>query len=90
MRELFVGTRTVSDQDGQPHCFEYYVLIGQMEVGGHFACESYGVKIREPGVGTTSIPDLTVSTERIDALIELLIRNTVGPSSVRDVVEDWL
>ena len=37
MRELFVGTRTVPGEDGQTHRFEYYVLIGQMEVGHRFA-----------------------------------------------------
>lgn len=90
MRELFVGSRTTAGEDGQPHRFEYYVLIGQMEVGGHFACESYGVKVREAGGETAAIPDLTVNTERIDSLIELLTRNTVGPAGVRDVVDDWL
>ena len=90
MRELFEGSRTASGEDGQAHRFEYYVLIGQMEVGGRFACESYGVKVREAGGETAVIPDLTINTERIDSLMELLTRNTVGPAGVRDVVDDWL
>lgn len=90
MRELFVGTRTASGEDGQTHRFEYYVLIGQMEIAHRFACESYGVKVREPGGDMAAIPDLTVSTERIDSLLELLTRNTVGPAGLRDVVDDWL
>ena len=75
MRELFVGTRTVPGEDGQTH---------------RFACESYGVKVREAGGETAAIPDLTVDTRRIDALLELLTRNTVGPAGLRDVVDDWL
>ena len=90
MREMFVGTRTAPGEDGQTHRFEYYVLIGQMEVAHRFACESYGVKVREAGGETAAIPDLTVDTRRIDALLELLTRNTVGPAGLRDVVDDWL
>ncbi|WP_297717986.1 DUF6514 family protein [Intestinimonas sp.] len=90
MRELFVGARTASGEDGQTHHFAYYILIGQMEVAEHFACESYGVKIREMGGETAAIPDLTVNTERIDGLLELLTRNRVGPAGLRDVVDDWL
>lgn len=90
MRELFVGTRTASGEDGTTHRFEYYVTIGQMEVDHRFACESYGVKIREQGGETASLPDLTISTGRIDSLMELLTRNAVGPAGLRDVVDDWL
>ena len=90
MREMMVGARTASGEDGRQHRFEYFVLIGEMEVAGHLACESYGVKVRETGCETAAIPDLTVNTERIDSLMELLTRNTVGPAGVRDVVDDWL
>ena len=45
MRELFVETRTAVGEDGRLHSFDYYVVIGEMEVGGRFACESYGVKV---------------------------------------------
>ena len=36
------------------------------------------------------IPDLTVSAQRIDELMELLMDHQVGPAGLRDVVEDWL
>ena len=90
MREMFVGTRTAPGEDGQTHRFEYYVLIGQMEVAHRFACESYGVKVQEQGGDTAVIPDLTVSAQRIDELMELLMDHQVGPAGLRDVVEDWL
>ena len=90
MREMMVGARTASGEDGRQHRFEYFVLIGEMEVAGHLACESYGVKIRERGGDTAALPNLTVSAGRIDSLLTLLKRNTVGPAGVRDVVDDWL
>ena len=40
MRELFVERRTVRGEDGVSHCFDYYVVIGEMEVAGHFSGES--------------------------------------------------
>ena len=90
MRELYVETRTAVGEDGALHRFDYYVVVGEMEVGGRFSCESYGVKVQERGGGAALIPDITVSIPRIDALMELLTRNTVGPSSAREVVDDWL
>lgn len=90
MRELFVETRTAAGEDGIVHRFDYYVVVGEMEAGGRFSCESYGVKIQEQGGDGVVIPNLTVSVPRIDALMELLLRNTVGPASAREVVDDWL
>lgn len=55
MRELFVERRTVRGEDGVSHCFDYYVVIGEMEVAEHFSCESYGVKVAEQGVGGQDI-----------------------------------
>ena len=67
-----------------------YVVIGEMEVGGRFACESYGVKVAEQGGDIAVIPNITVSISRIDALVDRMLRNTVSPASARDVVDDWL
>lgn len=90
MRELFVETRTAKGEDGVVHAFDYYVVIGEMAVGNRFNCESYGIKVQERGGDTAVIPNITVSISRIDGLMELLMRNTVGPSSAQDVVNDWL
>lgn len=92
MRELFVETRDERGEDGASHRFEYYVLVDQMEVNGGFACESYGVKVAEPGETSesVSIPNITTSASRIDELVSLLIRNSVGPVGLGDVLSDWL
>ena len=90
MREMFVGTREEQGEDGSTVQCDYYVLIDQMEVGGSFACESYGVKVAEQGGDIAVIPNITVSISRIDALVDRMLRNTVSPASARDVVDDWL
>ena len=90
MRELFVETKRQDTGNG-PHSFDYYLLVDQMEVAEDLACESYGVKIARTGGGEeAAIPNITVSVSRIDALMELLTRNFVTPTALRDVVEDWL
>ena len=56
-----------------------------MELSGGLSCESYGVKVAGPGGEEASVPNITVSVERIDQLLELLRRNCVSPVTLRDV-----
>ncbi len=88
MKEMLVGNHEVETEGRRP--FEYYILVGQMEINGAFACESYGVKIVGPDGREAAVPDITISVSRIDELMELLRRNNVPPEHLRDVVEDWL
>jgi hypothetical protein len=90
MRELSVARRTARDETGQEHIYDYSILVGEMEVAPDFACESYGVRVREQGGDSGEVPNLTVSISRIDELMELLLRNTVTPCTLREVVDDWL
>ena len=92
MRELLVDTRREEGEDGSAHSFDYYVLVDQMEVSGGLACESYGVKIAPTGGADAgaAVPNITTSVSRIDALMELLTRNFVTPTTLKDVVTDWL
>ena len=89
MRELLVEDRRETGEDGRERRYRYYVLVGEMPVGG-LSCESYGVKVVGEDGEEAAVPDITISTSRIDALMELLIRNSVSPVTLRDVVDDWL
>ena len=90
MREMAVCTRGAEDQEGRARRYAYSILIDEMDVGP-FACESYGVKIREEGTGQTAVaPHVTTSIPRIDELMDLLTRNTVTPAGLGDVLADWL
>ena len=89
MRELLVEDRRETGEDGRERRYRYYVLVGEMPLGG-LSCESYGVKVVGEDGEEASVPDITVSAGRIDALLELLSRNSVSPAALRDVIDDWL
>lgn len=90
MRELLVDSRRVTDETGGTRTFDYAILIGEQDTGPFF-CESYGVKIAERGSGNLSlVPNVTTSAARIDELMDLLLRNTVLPGHLVDVIADWL
>lgn len=91
MRELFIGRREEAGEEGAVYRFDYYILIGQMEFQNNLFCESYGIKVLSPDTQEAeAIPNITVSTTRIEELAELMMRNGVSPATARDVVSDWL
>ena len=87
--EFKITSRTITDEQGSPRKFHYSLLVDQIE-GGHFACENYGVRITEEGGECASIPGITTSAMRIDELMTLLVEHRVSPTSLTDVVTDWL
>lgn len=90
MRELAVARKQTKDEEGNERIYDYAILVGEMEVSPQFACESYGVRIRGQDGQSDEVPNITVSISRIDELMDMLVRNTVTPCTLRDVVNDWL
>lgn len=89
MRELLLERREIAGEERSLRC-RYSILVGELRVGS-FACESYGVKIEEESTGETALAaDLTVSAQRIDELMELLVGGQVTPAGLEDVLSDWL
>ena len=90
MRELFLRQVSVEDEPGGVHCFDYSILIDEMDVGPFF-CESYGLQVKEQGSERIcAVPHITTSISRIDELCELVLSGGVTPSTLQDVVHDWL
>lgn len=90
MRELFLKSISMEDEQGRTRCFDYSILIDEMDVG-LFSCESYGLQVREKESGETGIvPHITTSISRIDELCELVLAGGVTPLTLADVVNDWL
>lgn len=87
--ELNITSRTITDELGRARRFHYCLLIDQIEAGC-FACEDYGVRIREEGGSEASLSGITSSAMRIDELLTLLVEHKVGPAALKDVVADWL
>lgn len=67
----------------------YGLLVEDIEVDG-FHCESYGVVLTAPDASTKRCRHITVNAAKISELLDLLIRNAVTPTTLLDVVEDWL
>lgn len=89
MMELPIATRTVEDETGLSRIYHYSLVVDQVE-SGRFICEDYGVSITEDSGDCQTIPSITTSALRIDELITLLVENLVSPTSLPDIVADWL
>ena len=87
--ELKVTSRTMQDEGGVCRTYHYSLLVDQV-VSGNFSCEDYGVQVQEENGDCVSIPGITTSAMRIDELITLLVEHQVGPTTLADVVADWL
>ena len=90
MRELKLDLYSLYPDMKTPGPYDYAILVDELNVGP-FACESYGACVTSRATGDRAeVPNITVSATRIDQLMELLVRNQVGPVHLGDVVEDWL
>lgn len=90
MRELTVAKRQMVDEAGREHNYEYMILIDEMSLSDQIRVESYGVKILEQEGESSELANITPSSTRIEHLLDLLVRNTVTPCTLRNVVDDWL
>lgn len=89
MRELFLETLELPDEAGVIHRYDYSILIDEMDVGP-YSCESYGIRVSERDGAEASVPHVTCSAARIDELSGLVVRNGVTPTTLHDVLSDWL
>ncbi len=90
MRELAVAQKQIQDEEGNMHVYDYAILVGEMSFSEGISCESYGVRIKSHSGEISDVPNITVRAERIEELMDLLVRNVVTPCALRDVIEDWL
>lgn len=81
MRVLFMGRRVVAKQQ-----MAYYLLAEEDEE----ETERYGIRIESEAGEREEILNLTISGTAVQELAALLMRNTVTPTTLRYVVEDWL
>ena len=90
MRELQFDSLSLHDENGRQRRYDYSIIIDEMDLGS-YSCESYGLQVREPESGLVcAVPHITCSISRIDELCALVVRHGVSPTTLRDVVNDWL
>lgn len=89
MRVLDWGTLERPQQSAERR-WRYGLLVEDIEVDG-FHCESYGVAVTDALTGESArCRHVTVSATDALALLSTLVRGTVTPVSLAEVVEDWL
>lgn len=81
MRETLVGVQSVLDETGRQYQFSYY----RMDSG-----KDYGVCIRDQDGAVAMAPGVTTRRRRVDALLRKLMRGSVSPAGLEDVLADWL
>jgi len=87
----FDRAQTVTE-NGTEIYLTYYLIVDEVETGGCFSLESYGagVEKRCGGESTyTCCRFITFSQIKIEKLLRALVRGTVTPLALADVVEDW-
>ncbi len=81
MHSILIGKQEILEKSAA-----YYLL---MEEAGN-VCESYGVEVCFEDGEQCRIPGITCSQTGILCLISMLMRCTVTPVALRDVVDDWI
>lgn len=89
MMEIKIASRTQTDESQMPRQFHYYLVVEPVETP-NFVCENYGVRVAESQGESIAIPGITTSATRIDELLTRLVDHTVSPTTLRDIVDDWL
>lgn len=85
MRDVSYTSKLTHSEAGKPLALDYYILINEDTP------EQYGVKIIEKNSGEQTLAfNLTTDAQRIYTLVDQLSRNSVTPTSLMDVLADWL
>ncbi len=87
--EQMIAVRQFTDESGTSRRFRYYLLTRQAGAAP-FCCECYGVRVLEEGGCSAAYSDLTTDPTAMDKLMTLLVDGLVGPTTLGDVVEDFL
>lgn len=81
MRTLLMGRKVIQELN-----VDYYLLAEEYGDLG----ECYGVKVSCACGEDESIRGITLSQSKILLLISVLIEQSVTPTTLHDVVEDWI
>ncbi|MFI3252959.1 MAG: DUF6514 family protein [Eubacteriales bacterium] len=89
MKKIRVCEKNLQDERGKLRNLDYYLLVEEVETEDFF-CENYGVAIEEPQGEKAEILGITTKKERAEELLSLLSLHQVSPTTLADVVADWL
>ncbi len=94
-RTITVDGVDVTGEDA-PFCLDYYIVESDLHLlEGVIGALFYGVRVEKRAVDSQTVwetaqqEDLFVSEADVKAFVDLLARNTVTPTTLEDIVEDW-
>lgn len=93
MWELFAAERSVETETGQAYRISYYILAEEVVAADHVLCENYGVRIvtaGKSGVQSESMRRITLCLSKVNQLVQMMATYLVTPSTLRDIVENWI
>jgi len=92
MKRSYIGKETLMIHEKSSFELKYYVLEEVVENESNQYVE-YGVEIEKQDssrIEKSQIKDITTDQTRIDIIVKSLIRNSVTPVHLHDVIEDML
>ena len=85
MRDISYTSKLTHSEAGKPLALDYYILVNEGEP------EQYGVKIIERNSGEQAMAfNLSTNAHQIYELADKLSRNSITPTSLMDILDDWL
>ena len=90
MKNLHWQSCTAQDCAGSPLNLEYDLLVEEVPCGESLLLENYGIRITSSSGDSVTLPGITPVRREIEALLGLMWRNSVTPTTARDVALDWL
>lgn len=94
MKKKFYSEAVVESDEGIKFKISYYLIIEEVSrINGDLLLEIYGINVLlENGNNDecTEIYNITVDVSKIFGLLKLLCENQVTPTTVFDVVSDWM
>ena len=86
MWELFAAERSVETETGQAYRISYYILAEEVVAADHVLCVTAG----KSGVQSESMRRITLCLSKVNQLVQMMATYLVTPSTLRDIVEDWI
>lgn len=90
MREIEYCKKYLTLETGSDLEIAYYITVDEIIYADEITFENYGVGIRLSGGDEDSIRGITVSSDKIALLLQVLSDGDVTPISLREIIYDLL
>lgn len=89
MKKIKYTTGTWKDETGIKRTFNYYILVNEVETPVFFT-ENYGISVEELQGVEIEMFGISPQLQRVEGMLDFLVKHQVSPTHCKDIVEDWL